>query len=265
MRADARAAEQILFNLVTNARDAMPHGGVLRIETRRATIHEPPPAADGAVEPGTYVCLSVADTDVGMDEATRQRVFEPFFTTKPLGQGTGLGLASVYGLVKQHGGFIRLDSEPGRGTRVQIYFPTLEAAPVARGTAGSQEVRGGTETILVVEDESQLRRAAKRVLEQHGYRVLAAADGQEALGMLRRQHVGVDLVLSDLVMPRLGGLALYDAVRREGKSVPFLFASGHSPPGGRGSDLPDPALPFLPKPWTPADLLARVREVLDRG
>jgi len=262
VRADVHATEQILFNLVTNARDAMPDGGVLRIETSRVHLTEDQRKAWGSSRAGEHVCLSVGDTGIGMDEETRAHMFEPFFTTKAAGKGTGLGLSTVYGLVKQHGGGIDVDSEPGKGTRFRIYFPVAEGvAPVVRPRAGVAEVRGGLETILVVEDDDQLRRSVKRILEAAGYQIVTAADGLEALEALR-QTAGVQLVFSDLVMPRLGGRALYDAARREGHTTPFLFASGYSDPD-RSSSL-DPSVPLLHKPWTEPDLLERIREILDR-
>src|SRR5438445_463719 len=262
VRADVHATEQILFNLVTNARDAMPDGGVLRIETRRQHLTEDQRQAWGSVRAGEHLCLSVGDTGVGMDEETRTHMFEPFFTTKPAGKGTGLGLATVYGLVKQHGGGIDVDSEPGKGTRFRIYFPVDErVAPVVRPLPGVAEVRGGLETILVVEDDDRLRRSVKRILEAAGYQIVTAADGLEALEALR-QTTGVRLVFSDLVMPRLGGRALYDAARREGHTTPFLFASGYSDPD-RAASL-DPSVPLLHKPWTEEDLLGRIRAILDR-
>jgi two-component system, cell cycle sensor histidine kinase and response regulator CckA len=262
VRADVYATEQILFNLVTNARDAMPNGGVLRIETSRTHLTEEQRQAWGAVQAGEHVCLSVGDTGTGMDGETRAHMFEPFFTTKPLGKGTGLGLATVYGLVKQHGGGIDVDSEPEKGTRFRIYFPVADGGTVAPRPLGNvAEVRGGRETVLVVEDDDQLRRAAKRILEAAGYQIVTAADGLEALEALR-QTAGVQLVFSDLVMPRLGGRALYDAARREGHATPFLFASGYSDPD-RAASL-DQSIPLLHKPWTESDLLGRIREILDR-
>jgi len=256
VRADVLAAEQILFNLATNARDAMPDGGVLRIETSHAHLTEDQRLVCGAVRAGEHVCLAVGDTGIGMDEETQARIFEPFFTTKPPGKGTGLGLATVYGLVKQHGGGIEVDSEPGKGTRFRIYFPIADGVAVAvRPRAGVAEVRGGRETVLVVEDDDQLRRSAKRILEAAGYQIVTAADGLEALEALQ-------LVFSDLVMPRLGGHALYDAARRAGHTTPFLFASGYSDPE-RAASL-DPSAPLLHKPWTESDLLTRIREILDR-
>jgi nitrogen-specific signal transduction histidine kinase len=266
IRADLHAVEQIVFNLATNARDAMPGGGVLRIETRRAVLPEEHRAATGASDGRQWACLSVEDTGAGMDDATRQRMFEPFFTTKSSGKGTGLGMATVYGLVKQHNGVIDVDSVPGRGTRIKVYLPAVAAAAPAAGEERERgrDVRGGSETILVVEDESDLRRVAKRILEQAGYQVLTAADGQEALDVLRRPAGHIHMVLSDLVMPRLGGRGLYDAARRDGNTTPFLFASGYSPGDERGSLPPELGVPLLHKPWTPDDVLIRVREILDQ-
>ena len=266
VRADLHAAEQILFNLVTNARDAMPDGGVLRLETERAQLDAERCQASGAASAGDYVCLTVGDTGTGMEEETRRRMFEPFFTTKPPGRGTGLGLATVYGLAKQHGAGIEVESAPGKGTRFRIYFPVVDAVVAAapREVALPADAPRGSETILVVEDDDQLRRSAKRLLEEAGYQVLTAADGLEALDVLR-QGAAVQLVFSDLVMPRLGGRALYDAVRRDGHSVPFLFASGYSDPSGRGAATLDPAAPLLHKPWTGPDLLSQVRQLLDRA
>jgi two-component system cell cycle sensor histidine kinase/response regulator CckA len=265
--ADAHAIEQILLNLVNNARDAMPEGGVLRLETSCTWVSDAQRHVLGPGAASEYVCLAVDDTGSGMDEATRQRAFEPFFTTKPVGKGTGLGLATVYGLVKQHGGFVQIDSATGAGTRLRVYFPVVEeTARRARASgahsAGAVARTGGQETILVVEDQAQLRRATTYTLERAGYRVLTAADGIEALHLLRQHPEPIHLVFTDLVMTRLGGRGLYQIDRREGRSTPFLFTSGYAG-AGRGEEPLDPSLPFLPKPWTSADLLARVREALD--
>ena len=266
--ADGHAIEQILLNLVNNAHDAMPDGGVLRLETSCTWISDAQRDVLGPGSASEYVCLAVDDTGVGMDEATRQRAFEPFFTTKPIGKGTGLGLATVYGLVKQHGGFVQIDSAPGVGTRLRIYFPVAEETARRRASGGHAAMplaaNGGQETVLVVEDQAQLRRATVYTLERAGYTVLAAADGIEALHLLRQQPALIDLVFTDLVMARLGGRGLYQIDRREGRQTPFLFTSGYAG-AGRGEDPLDPALPFLSKPWTSAGLLARVRQVLDEA
>ena len=266
--ADGHAVEQILLNLVNNARDAMPSGGVLRLETSCTWISEAQREVLGPGAASEYVCLAVDDTGMGMDEATRQRAFEPFFTTKPVGKGTGLGLATVYGLMKQHGGFVQIDSAPGAGTRLRIYFPVAEETS-RRRASGSHELSAlptsaGHETILVVEDQAQLRRATVYTLENAGYSVLSAGDGIEALQLLRHHPSPIHLVFTDLVMSRLGGRGLYQIDRREGRQTPFLFTSGYAG-AVRGEDPApvDPSVPFLPKPWTSADLLARVRQALD--
>ncbi len=262
---DRGAVEQILMNLATNARDAMERGGVLRIGVEPVTLGPEDVAARSWMMPGAYVWLSVADTGMGMDEATRARAFEPFFTTKPLGVGTGLGLSMVYGLVKQQHGFIDLESALGRGTTVYLYFPTVSAEAAGTGAAGEdgRAPPGGKETILFLEDDPGLRDTARRVLERLGYRVLVAADGLEGLAVYRRHRQDIDLVISDMVMPGLTGPEVYEAIRQENPAVRFLLSSGYQQP-----ELPTiqvPAnLPVFRKPWTIGELARRVREVLDK-
>jgi two-component system NtrC family sensor kinase len=253
--------EQILLNLATNARDAMPEGGLLRIVTERVTIDEEFRSSHGFGSPGEYLRMSVSDTGTGMDEDTQSKVFEPFFTTKPAGQGTGLGLAMVYGLVKQHGGFVDLYSEMGTGTTVRVYLPVAEETGCTTVSDQTDALLGGTETILVVEDEESIRRSTRRVLEKYGYRVLTAGDGQEALELLRTSGPEIDLVIADLIMPKLSGGALYGRVSEEPGARKFIIVSGY---GGRESgDQPDPSIPYLQKPWTVAELVRLVRDVLD--
>ncbi len=264
VRADAGAVEQILVNLVTNARDAMPQGGVLRLDMRQVGLDEDYRATHPWARPGRYVCISVSDTGTGMDEETRERVFEPFFTTKPVGIGTGLGLAMVYGLVKQHGGMVDVHSEVGEGTTVKLYFPLVDrdTAAVSHDEMAG-ELRGGTETILVVEDEKSIRRATRRILEKFGYNVLLAADGQEALELCGEHGDEIDLIMSDVVMPRLGGVELYEALSEQGDPPRMLFISGYADRGMRGMAAIDLQLPFLQKPWTITELMTKVRVVLD--
>ncbi len=260
--ADTAAVHQILLNLATNARDAMPDGGTLRVGVAVAGLDASHLAGHGWGDPGPYVCLTVADTGVGMDAETRKRLFEPFFTTKPTGQGTGLGMAMVYGLMKQHRGFVFVDSEPGQGASFRLYFPVGERTPDVR-PAPPAPLLGGSETILIVEDEPAIRHAARRALERVGYRVLDAADGAEAVEVLEEMP-GIALVVTDVIMPRLGGFALYEAVREKLPGVRFLFTSGYT-----GADVREqyPILaqvPFIAKPWTVDELLDRVGEVLGR-
>jgi two-component system cell cycle sensor histidine kinase/response regulator CckA len=262
VRADAGAVEQVLLNLATNARDAMPGGGELRIDVSVQQVDGP--ASDDALQPGTFGCLEVRDTGHGMDEATRARVFEPFFTTKGPSEGTGLGMAMVYGLVQQQHGDIALESEPDVGTRVRVCLPGSNALPLP--SLPSDDARHwprGTETVLLVEDEAPLRTAAKRILEKLGYTVLVAGDGEEGLRVFVANEDRIDVVVSDIVMPKLGGRGLYDAVRARSASMRFLFSSGYG-----GKDIQDLALerggpPLLQKPWTAGELAVMLREVLE--
>ena len=205
--ADPDAVEQMLTNLLTNARDAMPLGGTIRIAVNRAQVDEQQ-AAVRQVAPGRCVCLSMSDTGAGIDEETKARIFEPFFTTKPPGEGTGLGMAMVYGLMKQHGGFVDVDSQVGKGTTVKLYFPAVQEAPMVLSLSpqAADEVPGGTETILLTEDDHAQRRATKRELEQFGYRVLEAADGEAALALLfQERSTEIDLIITDVIIPQNGG------------------------------------------------------------
>ncbi|HUF36231.1 MAG TPA: PAS domain S-box protein [Gemmatimonadales bacterium] len=264
---DRGQLEQVLVNLVLNSRDAMRVPGTVTIATGSAELDEQTGWHHPGVElrRGRYLLLTVGDTGAGMDEATRSRVFEPFFTTKPVGQGTGLGLSTVYGIVKQSGGYVWLYSEPGLGTSVKVYLPTFEAAGAADGSTAAppaaHPARG--EVILVAEDEELVRSLARRSLELHGYRVIEAADGRAALELLE-QVGGVDLVLSDAVMPLVSGRALGEIVASRWPGLPVLYMSGY--PGKEVVDrgLVNPEAPFLAKPFTPEILARRVREVLDQ-
>jgi PAS domain S-box-containing protein len=258
IRGDAGAIEQIILNLATNARDAMPAGGSLTLDTDRTRLDDDDPA------PEWYARLTIRDTGTGMTAAVRERAFEPFFTTKPPGAGTGLGLAMVYGLMQQHGGLVEVESTPGQGTAVHLLFPaTAESTSAAPSPPAGAPPRG-SETVLVVDDEPAICRATRRLLEAYGYTVLTAPDGTEGLRVFDANRDRIGLVLSDVVMPGLDGRALYDAVRATGAQVPFLFMSGYTgpPEGGEGS-LIDPDLPLLHKPWTAGELLHHVRAVLD--
>ncbi len=264
VNADQGAIEQMLMNLATNARDAMAGGGTLRLETSHGALTAEECAAQGWGQPGEYVVLAVSDSGVGMDAETQRHLFEPFFTTKPVDVGTGLGLAMVYGLVKQHDGFLAVDSALGRGTTVRVLLPAgVAAAPRPSPTHGVERLRG-TETILLAEDEDSLRRAATRVLEKHGYRVLTAANGAEALDLHRSHADEIDLIVADVVMPGLGGPQLVRELRRSGRSVRVLFTSGYTARDVQETKALEPEQPFLAKPWTVTDLLTRVREVLDQ-
>jgi len=260
VNADSSQLEQILLNLAVNARDAMPDGGRLTVETRNVAL-EGDAARMRAVEPGRYVELSVADTGVGMDDEVQQHLFEPFFTTKARGRGTGLGLATVYGIVKQSGGHIFVDSDT-RGSRFTIYLPaTSESADDRNEHASQPRGDGGSETVLVVEDDSAVRSLMATVLRRRGYRVLVAHDGAHALRICDEYLAPIQLLITDVVMPRMNGVAVADAVRERRPETRVLFVSGYTAGApidlsGRGAEG------FLPKPFTPAALARKVRTVL---
>jgi CheY-like chemotaxis protein len=265
VNADAGAVEQVLLNLATNARDAMPNGGRLAVELHEAELDETFVATRPWGRPGRFCCIAVSDTGTGMDEETKTRLFEPFFTTKETGAGTGLGMAMVFGLVKQHDGYVDVYSELGVGTTIRLYFPVTSAKVCGAAEDRSEkESRGGSETILIVEDEVALRFVAKRALEQRGYRVLMAADGAEGLELYRADPDNIDLVISDLVMPNMSGGELLEALRGEETPFRFLLASGYADREARAQSGLGTDVPFLRKPWSLNGLLTQVRELLDR-
>jgi PAS domain S-box-containing protein len=265
VKADAGQLEQVVVNLAVNARDAMPRGGTLTIETRRAEVVGTMMGAERSpIGPGRYVVVSVTDTGEGMDEATQARAFEPFFTTKAPGKGTGLGLSTVFDIVRQSRGALRLRSGRGEGTTFEVYLPAVEEA-ARRSQSGPHQaaVARGSETILVVEDEAALRTVARKILETAGYTVLVAASGEDALTQLRRAGRGVHLVLTDVVMPGMSGPALVGRLREEGSRTRILYTSGYADDWLNNRDEREERVEFLPKPYTGTTLLRKVREVLD--
>ena len=266
VRADPGQLEQAIVNLVVNARDAMPHGGRLTVETANAEFDRRYVESHAPTGPGRYVLLAVSDTGVGMDATTQARLFEPFFTTKEPGKGTGLGLATVYGIVKQSGGYIWAYSELGRGTTFKIYLPRVAEAPALPESAlGSAAAAGGSETVLLVEDQEEVRTLARRVLEARGYTVLTAGSGEEALTIAARHPRRIHLLLTDVVMPGMNGreLALRMAEARDDLKV--LFVSGYTGEAIHHHGLLEPGVEFLQKPFTPLVLARKVREVLDNS
>ena len=265
VRADPGQLEQVIVNLAVNARDAMPNGGKLTIETANVDVAEGKgdAAAVPVVESVAYVLLVVSDTGTGMDAETKARMFEPFFTTKPKGQGTGLGLATVYGIVKQSGGYVWVDSEPGHGTTFKIYLPRVDADVDPQPASPDIRRLNGSETVLLVEDQDQVRELTKRLLEVRGYRVLVAASGPEAL-QLAEGHTGqIQLLVTDVVMPGMSGREVGLLLAPTHRDMRVLYLSGYPDPSVVDQGVLAPGTPFLQKPFTSEGLARKVREVLD--
>lgn len=266
VKADQGQLQQVIVNLVLNARDAMPAGGTLTLATGAVDLDD----AFVATHPGStaepHTRLVVSDTGMGMDAEVRRRAFEPFFTTKPVGKGSGLGLATVYGIVKQSGGYVDLTSEPGRGSVFTIYLPRVAVAPAASPEPlPVPQPRPGRETVLLVEDENGVRSLARRALQGFGYRILEAKNGAEALAVARESSDPIDLLLTDVVMPVMGGRELAQRLKQERPATRVLFTSGYPDTAGMQQDVEEAGVPYLPKPYTPNQLAEKVREVLDRG
>ena len=265
--ADRGQIEQVLMNLVTNARDAMHTGGVLTLESGYGTIDQSFMKTHGFGKPGAYAMLSIADTGVGMDRETQEKIFEPFFTTKKVGKGTGLGLSIIYGIVKQHDGFITVDSTPGQGTTFRIYLPLVNSEReemIKPGIRLLDMPAGGTETVLLAEDDDMVREMNRAILEEAGYTVIEAVDGQEALDMYRENRFQIDILVTDLIMPNIGGKRLFEEIRIIRPDAKFLFMSGYAEEVLDARGGLDDKFNFMPKPVMPSELLKKLRELLDR-
>jgi PAS domain S-box-containing protein len=273
VKADPGQIEQVVMNLVVNARDAMPAGGTIRIETRNAEVNEELEVP--GVGPGSYATVTVTDNGVGMDDETRAQLFEPFFTTKEIGKGTGLGLSTVYGIVKQSGGAITVSTAPGMGSSFRVYLPRagapaipIKELPVSSsdGAASHADPRParGVETVLLVEDEDALRTMMRRALVESGYRVLEASDGPGAVALVEKHTGPLHAVLTDVMMPQMSGAALAERVRTMHPDVKVIFVSGYTDEAVFGQLPPDPSVTFVQKPYTPTSLLRVLREVFDR-
>jgi len=261
--ADPGSFQQVLINLCLNARDAMPSGGDIVVKTERVNVAPAFAELYADLKPGRYVELSVADTGHGMTAETLQHIFEPFFTTKPVGQGTGLGLPTVYGIVQQHEGAVHVYSEPSRGTTFKIYLPAVETADEASSRATILSVAGGPETILLAEDDPMVCDIARRILVNGGYTVLTAADGEEALDVFRAHRREISLVLLDAVMPKLTGPEAYRRLKDEYPEARVVFCSGYDPETAQSNFIVNERLRLVEKPYNPETLLRTVREVLD--
>ncbi|MDD2733343.1 MAG: response regulator [Desulfuromonadaceae bacterium] len=263
--ADAHQIEQVLMNFATNARDAMPNGGSLSIATERIQLDEEDITSLGCGECGEYAVLTVTDTGIGMDDKTRQQIFDPFFTTKEVGKGTGLGLAVVYGIIRQHDGQITVDSEPGHGTTFRVYLPVTRAAAKENKIDQNhkQSVRGA-ETILLAEDEESLRNMSQSLLESFGYTVISAVDGEDAVKKFRENRKQIRLLLFDVVMPKKNGIDAYDEIRAIKPDIKVIFASGYSTEAVQQKALTNENVISIAKPYLPSNLLALVRSVLDK-
>jgi CheY-like chemotaxis protein len=252
------------MNMAVNARDAMPNGGNLVIETANIEIDSAAPTTFPEALPGRYVLLSVTDTGAGMDEATRQRVFEPFFTTKEVGKGTGLGLSTVYGIVKQSGGFIEVRSELGRGASFKIYLPRVDdrLPPDTESEPETDTASHGGETVLLVEDQEEVRGLVKNILTTHGYVVLEAANGAEACAVAREHSGSIHLLLTDLVMPGISGIELSERLRVSYPKLKVLLTSGYMQDFVSNRGVLERGISYLPKPFSPNELAAKIRETL---
>jgi PAS domain S-box-containing protein len=263
VRADPGQMSQVLMNLCLNARDAMPDGGRLTLETANLTLDRE--AAGGHLEgrPGDFVRLRVSDTGRGIPVEARNHLFEPFFTTKERGKGTGLGLAMVFGIVQQHGGWIDWDSRIGEGTCFDVFLPRLSVASLGPAVPAPRAIRGGAETVLLVDDQEMIRRLGEQILHRYGYRVMTAADGAEAVRLFGQHHARIDLVILDMVMPQLAGPEAFRELRRIDPLIPVLISSANSPEAVAGLADCQGAAGFVTKPYQPFDLARGVRAALD--
>jgi CheY-like chemotaxis protein len=258
--------EQVIVNLAVNARDAMPGGGTLRIETRNAEVAAAAPAAPASVPPGQYLLLTVSDTGQGMDPQTLARIFEPFFTTKAEGKGTGLGLSTVYGIIQQSGGQIVVESARGSHTTFGIYLPRQEAAELPATTPPHPSPAAGAgETVLVVEDSEGVRRLVTQVLRQAGHLVLEASSGEEALRVAARHEGAIHLLLADVVMPGLNGRETAERLLAARPGLRVLYMSGYNEDAVLAAGVRQAPAALLDKPFTPLELLRKVREALAGG
>lgn len=261
--ADQLQIEQTLINLATNARDSMPHGGVLRLTTELATVGDNPEESRREIRPGHYAKLVLSDSGTGIDPSTKERIYDPFFTTKDVGKGTGLGLSMTFGIIKQHKGYIEVDSEPGHGTTFSIYLPLIDSVVERKRLESTMLPVGNRETILLAEDDRFVRMLTKHILTKYGYLVVEAVDGEDALEKFRENLETVQLLLLDVIMPKKNGKQVYEDARRIKPDIKVVFMSGHPYDVITKQGFIAEDIPLISKPLTPGELLVSVREVLD--
>jgi CheY-like chemotaxis protein len=269
VRGDEGQIEQVVLNLCLNARDAMPQGGKLRISLRNVRLKEDELPSWLGLKPGPYVEIDLSDTGRGMDEETKARIFEPFFTTKPVGQGTGLGLPVVQGIVQQHEGFISVESKPGEGTLFRVHLPSISSEPGDLAGAAKPEPPGadarfsGCETVLLAEDDPDVRLSAQSLLSRHGYRVILACDGEEACQIAATRLGAIEIMVFDVVMPRLGGIAAAQRILSMKPGLPVILCSGYADGLPDTDGLPDSGWKLVHKPYRGDELLAEIRASLE--
>lgn len=262
--ADRGQIEQVLINLATNARDAMQNGGVMAIEAKQVELGREYVEKHGYGEPGGYAVVSFTDTGTGIDEKTRERIFDPFFTTKEAGKGTGLGLSIVYGIVKQHGGYIDVESEPGKGTRFDIYLPLAKSCEIEEKKKTTVPLpEKGVETILLAEDDLELRGITRSILEEFGYKVIEAVNGEDAIKRFIENKGGIELLLLDGVMPKKNGVEVYEEIRKIKPDMKALLLSGYTGDFLHDKGIIEGGLNFISKPVSPQELMKKIREVID--
>jgi two-component system, cell cycle sensor histidine kinase and response regulator CckA len=254
--------DQVLMNLVVNAKDAMSGGGTLTIQTEKIVVDDGHRRGATFIRPGDYVMLSVSDTGMGMDKETQSRIFEPFFTTKEKGKGTGLGLSTVYGIVKQSGGYVMVQSEEGRGTTFHIYLPRVEGVAERHPVPVAHTALGGTETVLLVEDEQSVRQLVRETLAAKGYRVVEADNGESGVAVAAKHQGKIDLVITDVVMPGMGGRELVKQLAQTRPETKVLYLSGYTEDAIVSEGTIESGAAFLQKPFTLQNLSRKVREVL---
>jgi CheY-like chemotaxis protein len=252
------------MNLATNARDAMPKGGLLTIGTETLDIDEEFIKEHGFGNEGEYALISLTDTGAGMDRETREKIFEPFFTTKEVGKGTGLGLAMVYGIIKQHDGYINVYSEPGRGTTFRIYLPLIQAEAEEIKPEAIQPIETCTETVLLAEDEDVIREFIKKLLEEYGYKVITAVDGQTAINEFKAHKNKIQLLLLDVIMPNRNGREAYEEIKKIRPDIKVLFMSGYPADIIQKHDIIERGFAYIEKPASPTKLLRKIRDILDK-